>query len=118
MPQLYPVNANTMNYAGPIMGGVVLLSGIWYTVYGVSASIYLSKAARLTFYLLKSGEHTDRRRLLSVAWFRGQKRSERRPKLGRRSCLSRRTELAGLLLEIAYFTPRSRKIVRLLVYES
>lgn len=36
MPQLYPVNANTMNYAGPIMGGVVLVSGIWYMVYGVS----------------------------------------------------------------------------------
>lgn len=35
MPQLYPVNANTMNYAGPIMGGVVLFSGIWYLIYGV-----------------------------------------------------------------------------------
>lgn len=36
MPQLYPVNANTMNYAGPIMGATVLISGLWYFVYGVS----------------------------------------------------------------------------------
>lgn len=41
MPQLYPVNANTMNYAGPIMGGVVLVSGIWYLVYGVSPRLIL-----------------------------------------------------------------------------
>lgn len=41
MPQLYPVNANTMNYAGPIMGGVVLLSGVWYMAYGVSQTLSL-----------------------------------------------------------------------------
>jgi len=33
MPQVFPVNANTMNYAGPIMGGVCGISWIWYKVY-------------------------------------------------------------------------------------
>lgn len=45
MPQLYPVDANTMNYAGPIMGGVVLVSGIWYMAYGVSFAFWTSKGA-------------------------------------------------------------------------
>ncbi|KAF8314483.1 APC amino acid permease [Clavulina sp. PMI_390] len=43
MPQVRPVTANTMNYAGPIMGGTVLVSGIWYIIYGVSFS-FLSMA--------------------------------------------------------------------------
>ncbi|KDQ58795.1 hypothetical protein JAAARDRAFT_193315 [Jaapia argillacea MUCL 33604] len=30
MPQVYPVTALTMNYAGPIIGGVCALSWIWY----------------------------------------------------------------------------------------
>lgn len=36
MPQLHPVTSENMNYAGPIMGAVILLSGIWYWAYGVS----------------------------------------------------------------------------------
>ncbi|KIJ23281.1 hypothetical protein M422DRAFT_74895 [Sphaerobolus stellatus SS14] len=33
MPQVFPVNASTMNYAGPIMGGVCGLSWLWYKLY-------------------------------------------------------------------------------------
>jgi len=33
MPQIYPVTANTMNYAGPIMGGVALVSWLWYILF-------------------------------------------------------------------------------------
>ncbi|KAI5120886.1 hypothetical protein M0805_002986 [Coniferiporia weirii] len=33
MPQVKPVTALTMNYAGPIMGGVCGLSWIWYKLY-------------------------------------------------------------------------------------
>ncbi|TFK49035.1 APC amino acid permease [Heliocybe sulcata] len=33
MPQVYPVTADTMNYAGPIMGGVALLSWLWYMLF-------------------------------------------------------------------------------------
>ncbi|KZO92533.1 amino acid transporter [Calocera viscosa TUFC12733] len=30
MPQVYPVNAQTMNYAGPILGFVIAASFVWY----------------------------------------------------------------------------------------
>jgi len=33
MPQVRPITSNTMNYAGPIMGAVILMSGIWYQLY-------------------------------------------------------------------------------------
>jgi len=33
MPQVSPVNANTMNYTGPIVGAVCGFSWIWYKVY-------------------------------------------------------------------------------------
>ncbi|KAF8336463.1 amino acid/polyamine transporter I [Cantharellus anzutake] len=34
MPQVYPVTSSTMNYAGPIMVGVVVFSGVWYNLCG------------------------------------------------------------------------------------
>ena len=36
MPQVRPVTAQTMNYAGPIMGFVCGISWIWYKLYWVS----------------------------------------------------------------------------------
>lgn len=38
MPQVRPVTASTMNYAGPIMGSVCILSWIWYKLHWVRLS--------------------------------------------------------------------------------
>ncbi|KZT53837.1 APC amino acid permease [Calocera cornea HHB12733] len=36
MPQVHPVSAQTMNYAGPILGFVILLSSLWYLLHARS----------------------------------------------------------------------------------
>ena len=41
MPQVSPVTAATMNYAGPILVVVIGLSWLWYKVYWVSFTYFV-----------------------------------------------------------------------------
>lgn len=43
MPQVRPVTAQTMNYAGPIMGGVCVLSWLWYMLFWVRLDSFFSR---------------------------------------------------------------------------
>ena len=53
MPQVFPVNAQTMNYAGPIMGFVIGVSWLWYKLYWVSLTRALCPVKLYFWYILQ-----------------------------------------------------------------